>query len=109
MNDARQRWIGVDFDGTLANFECAWPEDYRCTGTPIPAMVERVKQWIKAGEDVRIFTARMDCYHPSRRLLESEVREPIERWCLENLGVILPITNVKDHYCKALYLSLIHI
>ena len=103
MNDARQRWIGVDFDGTLATFECAWPEDYRCTGTPIPLMVERVKQWLTAGEDVRIFTARMDCYHPSRTLTESEVRAPIEAWCLQHLGRVLPITNRKDYLMKVLY------
>lgn len=27
-------------------------------GDPIPAMLERVKQWIAEGRDVRIFTAR---------------------------------------------------
>ncbi len=104
MKDTRQRWIGVDFDGTLASFDCDWPADFRCTGTPIPAMVERVKQWLAEGEDVRIFTARMDGYHPIHGpLTKEEVCAPIEAWCLEHLGRVLPITNRKDYLMKVLY------
>jgi hypothetical protein len=100
----KQRWIAVDFDGTLATFGCNWPEDYRATGDPIPAMVNRVKQWIADGEDVRIFTARLDCYHPKFTwLTPNDVKEPIEFWCFRHLGKVLPITNVKDYFCKALY------
>ena len=60
----KTKWIAVDFDGTLAKWGCPWPEDYKATGDPIPMMVERVKKWLVEGEDVRIFTARMDGYHP---------------------------------------------
>ncbi len=100
----KRRWIGVDFDGTLATFGCNWSEDYRATGQPIPAMVERVKQWIADGEDVRIFTARMDCYHPLFKDLTVEcVKRPIIAWCLAHIGCELPVTNVKDYFCKAIY------
>ena len=103
MSTARE-WIGVDLDGTLADYYCNWPEDFRAIGDPIPAMVERVKAWLAAGEDVRIFTARLDCYHPLNfNLMEWEVKKPIEQWCLKHLGVVLPITNRKDHWCKAIY------
>ena len=34
-----RRWIGVDFDGTLAIWGCAWVEDYHATGAPIPRTV----------------------------------------------------------------------
>ena len=99
-----RRWIAVDFDGTLATFGCNWPEDYRATGQPIPTMVERVKQWIADGEDVRIFTARMDCYHPLYGQLDPEqVLTPLREWMIKHIGVMLPVTNVKDYWCKALY------
>jgi len=97
-------WIAVDFDGTLATFGCNWQQDYRATGNPIPAMVERVRQWLADGEDVRIFTARMDCYHPKYGALDPvEVMAPIQDWCLKHLGRLLPITNTKDYFCKAIY------
>lgn len=100
----KKRWIAVDFDGTLATFGCNWPNDYRATGEPIPAMVERVRAWIAEGEDVRIFTARMDCYHPKfPNLTPKAVRRPIQVWCIKHLGKLLPVTNKKDYWCKALY------
>lgn len=100
-----QRWIAVDFDGTLAHFECDWQLNPYATGEPIPSMVERVRQWLAEGEDVRIFTARMDCYHPHTLgpLSVQQVKAPIERWCKKHLGQVLPITNVKDYFCKVLY------
>lgn len=102
--EEKRRWIAVDFDGTLATFGCNWREDYRATGQPIKPMVDLVKRWIAEGEDVRIFTARMDCYHPKLIHVPAYlVRKPIEDWCLKHLGVVLPITNRKDYWCKALY------
>jgi len=97
------KYIAVDFDGTLAEHGCNWPEDYCATGAPIPRMVERVKIWLAAGIDVRIFTARMDCYHPTTVLKEDMVKAPIEAWCKSHLGVVLPITNQKTHHCIAIY------
>lgn len=100
-----RRWIGVDFDGTLATWDCPWPDDYRSVGVPVPAMVALVKKWIAEGEDVRIFTARMDRYHPKvlGLLTVGDVKGPIQRWCLRHLGRVLPITNKKDYWCKAIY------
>ena len=49
-------WIGVDLDGTLAKYG-SWNGGQ--IGDPIPLMVERVKQWIAEGVEVRIFTARV--------------------------------------------------
>jgi hypothetical protein len=100
-----RRWIGVDFDGTLATFDKGgWPRDYRHVGKPVPAMVKRVIKWLDQGEDVRIFTARMDCYHPnSGRIPAHLVRRPIEAWCRKHLGRVLPITNRKDYWCKRIY------
>jgi hypothetical protein len=51
-------WIGVDLNGTLAEYH-GWVNECHI-GKPIPAMVERVRQWLDCGVDVRIFTARVD-------------------------------------------------
>lgn len=78
-------WIGVDLDGTLAEYG-GWkgPDNI---GDPVPKMLARVKKWLSEGKDVRIFTAR--AYIP-------EQVPPVEVWCLKWLGVKLPVTNVKD-------------
>lgn len=82
-------WIGVDLDGTLAHYERdSFSEDR--VGKPITAMVDKVKTWLAEGREVRIFTARK----PS---------PAIRRWSKENLGRVLPITNVKDWEMIALY------
>lgn len=78
-------WIGVDLDGTLAHYD-GWKGADEI-GDPIPAMLDRVKAWLEAGVEVRIFTARA-CI--------AEQVPPIEAW-LERHGIAgLAITNVKD-------------
>ena len=47
-------WIGVDLDGTLAEFI----GDMSIIGEPVMPMLNRVKSWIASGREVRIFTAR---------------------------------------------------
>lgn len=78
-------WIGVDLDGTLAEYN-GWkgPEHI---GKPIPAMMERVKQWIADGVIVKIFTARASI---------TEQILPVENWLRKNGLGHLEITNVKD-------------
>ena len=78
-------WIGVDLDGTLALYDGFKGSNH--IGEPIPKMIERVKQWRASGLTVKIFTARAD---------DPKSIPYIEKWCLEHLGEILPITNVKD-------------
>lgn len=84
-------WIGVDLDGTLAFYD-KWQGPMHIGG-PIKPMVDRVKKWLDAGRDVRIFTARV-C--GSDNLGVEAVRFAIRYWCYTNLGEELPITNVKD-------------
>lgn len=79
-------WIGVDLDGTLAHYDGWKGEDH--IGEPIPLMIDRVKAWLDAGHDVRIFTARV---------ADSETAEHyIKEWCFTHLGKILPVTCKKD-------------
>ena len=63
-------------------------------------MVKRVRQWLKEGRDVRIFTAR--AYPDGVRNMD-EVLGAIAEWCQEHLGRILPITCAKDPNCITIY------
>jgi hypothetical protein len=78
-------WIGVDLDGTLAKYG-GWkgPDSI---GEPVPAMLERVRGWLAAGKEVKVFTARA-CI--------PEQLPPVRAW-LDRLGLQeVGITNVKD-------------
>lgn len=89
-------WIGVDLDGTLAEWH-GWAVSGGKIGAPIPAMVDRMKNWLSDGIEVRIFTARAAA-HGTHKLpgdLEAQ-RLAIEVWCFEHIGRTLTITNVKD-------------
>jgi len=120
-------WIGVDLDGTLAQWGTKDPVttyvhyDVLTIGAPIPKMVERVKAMIAEGKDVRIFTARLGpC--TAEEALEALARLPgyepsqtpcldwanyqttlIETWCQAHLGKWLPITAVKDFHMYELW------
>lgn len=97
-------WIGVDLDGTLARYDGWVSVDH--IGEPIVPMVERVRRWLAAGHDVRIFTARVDggevalaMGNPAGEAYKNveRIRGLIEDWCELHIGVRLPITNKKDY------------
>ena len=85
---AHDKWIGVDLDGTLAHYEGYKGDEH--VGKPIRAMVDRVNEWLADGKQVKIFTARAP--HPA-----------IRKFCMENFGKVLPITNKKDPGMIALW------
>lgn len=85
-------WIGVDLDGTLAEYH-GWNGGK--IGKPIPMMQRRVLDWLNAGKDVRIFTARVSGGGKNGEHLD-EIFKQIQEWCKEHLGRVIPITNVKD-------------
>lgn len=112
-------WIGVDLDGTLAEYH-GWTDGE--IGKPIPTMVARVKRWLADGKDVRIFTARISPFGRPRcttaqcdgrvhleggwgeRLVEcpatkrvmDEQKDLILTWCVAHIGQELPMTFAKD-------------
>lgn len=104
MSD-QKGWIGVDLDGTLAEYE-GW-QGVEHIGAPIPAMVERVKQWVSEGLDVRIFTARaFRMLYPigtPEREESVHVIRCIQGWLLNNGMPALKVTCFKDFTMEQLW------
>ena len=97
---SKSGWIGVDLDGTLAEYH-GWGDG--SIGKPIPAMVERVKRWIAEGNTVKIMTARCwpfgtNASAETHRVLDSSAQiDAITAWLIEHIGQPLEITCVKDY------------
>lgn len=98
MSANQQGWIGVDLDGTLAEYD-GW-QGVEHIGKPIPRMLERVRLWLNEGRDVRIFTAR--AYRmlypvgtPERAESELVIRH-VHKWLQEQGLPHLPVTCFKD-------------
>lgn len=81
-------WVGVDLDGTLAEYDCWRGVDH--IGRPVERMRSRVLAWLAQGVEVRIFTARAFGDDPA-------AIQPVKVWCLQYLGVELPVTCTKDY------------
>jgi hypothetical protein len=93
IHDAGPGWIGVDLDGTLAEYH-GW--DNGKIGAPIPAMVVRVKAWLSAGREVRIVTARVAAGAGRTYPQIAYEHNRIMDWCQEHIGRGMPITASKD-------------
>ena len=87
-------WIGVDLDGTLAEYH-GWSEKI---GEPVPAMVQKVKRWVREGKEVRIFTAR-GATGDNRHEQLMQVYE----WIEDHLDESIEVTHQKDSEMKLLY------
>ena len=103
MSDKRG-WIGVDLDGTLAEYN-GWINEAHI-GKPVPLMAERVKQWLSEGRDVRIFTARADGGTVAIEMGDNageafrdvaRIIGIIQDWTEKHFGVRLQVTNRKDY------------
>lgn len=101
---SKNGWIAVDLDGTLAQYN-GWVSESHI-GDPVPAMADRVRQWLAEGHDVRIFTARVDggevaiaMGNPAGEAFRdvTAIRAVIQDWTEQHFGVRLPVTNAKDY------------
>jgi hypothetical protein len=90
-------WIGVDLDGTLAEYH-GWTSMTHI-GKPIMPMVDRVKKWLSEFREVRILTARVS----GDPITAGQARKAIREWCQEHLGQELKVTCVKDMGMLVLY------
>jgi len=92
-------WIGFDLDGTLAFYD-GW-QGVTHIGAPIMPMVDLVRSYLgESCYDVKIFTARVAIEDPNEL---QEVTTAIQNWCIEHIGIALPITNRKDFAMVRLY------
>lgn len=86
----------VDLDATLAQYT-DW-EGAEKIGSPVEEMVKKVKGWRARGEEVFIFTARVnpgdDTFEEGMEATLSYLS--IAAWCKQHLGEILPITHEKS-------------
>ena len=78
-------WIGVDLDGTLAEYSEWMGRDH--IGDPIPLMMARVRAWRETGFEVRIFTARAS---------DPKAVPPVREWLKKHGLGDMKITNEKD-------------
>lgn len=96
---ARNGWIGVDLDGTLAEHV----RDMETIGKPVESMLARVKQWLTDGKRVRIFSARF-CFPDSQ--WDQKQKKLLSSWCMEH-GLPSSLANsataTKDPQCIAIY------
>jgi len=85
-------WIGVDLDGTLAEY-LGWGDGK--IGKPIPRMMARVKEWLANGNTVKIITARAGPQpdETERIRMIGEIHEWLEKHGLPRLEV----TATKDY------------
>lgn len=92
-------WIGFDLDGTIAYHGGGQGPEH--IGLPIPPMIAIMRLHLAQGWEVRIMTARVgpqgDPDAPAR------ARAAIERWCLEVVGQVLPVTHEKDYRMVRMY------
>jgi hypothetical protein len=93
-----KKWIGVDLDGTLAEYDEFEGPDV--IGKPIPEMLERVKGWLDEGKEVRIMTARVSPDTPDHDIARKAIRAYLD----EHLpGYDVPVTHEKDFLMEELW------
>jgi hypothetical protein len=110
----RKGWIGVDLDGTLFHYE-KWV-GWNVFGEPIAPMVERVRAWLAAKQEVRIVTARVGvplfvsttgelsfsgnlahtCRVTGTLFSDTMMVRAIQSHCLRHIGWSLPVQCHKD-------------
>lgn len=91
-------WVGFDLDGTLAKYE-TW--NGGVIGEPVPAMVEKVREFTLKGVECRIVTARVS--HMATPLERHRQTTAIVAWCHKHLGFELAVVCEKDFGMWALY------
>lgn len=84
-NTATIGWIAIDLDGTLASYDPRHGVEQ--VGRAIPGMIDRVKQWLQAGYEVRVFTARA---------ADETLIPPVQEWLIANSLPALAVTNCRD-------------
>ena len=95
MPTIKQTWIACDLDGVLAShyWNDQVEQDDLKIGSPIWPMVERVREYLAEGWEVRIFTSRGAWATTLERLA---IHHAIDEWCMAVFGQTFKITASKD-------------
>jgi hypothetical protein len=93
-----KEWIGVDLDGTLAYYDGWKGADH--IGMPIRKMIERVRNWLAEGKNIRIVTARVS---PVNGQEAHVAYRAIVNWLRVHIGQELPVTHEKDHMISEIW------
>ena len=96
--DEDESWIGVDLDGTLAEYS-DWSNEI---GIPIPKMISRVKRWISEDKNVRVLTARGSIKGKGEAAKYVQLCK-IYDWIKEHVGEPIEVTDRKDPAMIRLY------
>lgn len=88
-------WIGVDLDGTLAQYG-GWVDELHI-GEPVPAMAFRVRNWLADGRTVKIFTARVSGNQGKAVEGVDVIRKAIQDWTEKHFSVRLEVVCEKDY------------
>lgn len=86
-NTTTTGWIAVDLDGTLASYDPR--HGIEQVGKALPDMISRVKQWLQAHYEVRVFTARA---------ADETLIAPVQEWLGANGLPALAVTNQRDRH-----------
>ncbi len=86
-------WIGVDLDGTLAQYD-GW-KGIEHIGEPVPLMLGFIKDLIAKGNIVKIFTARFNEGPTAIKYIQD--------WCVKHGLPPLEVTARKDFGMITLY------
>lgn len=94
-----QGYVAFDLDGTLA-YHGDWKGPLHI-GEPIQPMVNRLKEYLSKGIEVRIMTARVGGNQSMEDKMAAEFA--IVDWCVKHIGVKLKVTCSKDYQMLYLY------
>lgn len=101
-------WIGVDLDGTLAQYDHYRGSDH--IGAPVVPMLKKVLWHLEQGHELKIFTARVSpaaitANAKTDEEAEDQLRKVVTAivdWCIQFIGRPIAITHSKDYrmmYC----------
>jgi hypothetical protein len=91
-------WYGFDLDGTIAFYD-GWKGPTHI-GAPVKPMCDLIRLYLERGDRVKIFTARVTIREDGEH---ETARKAIEQWTVDQFGVALEVTNVKDYGLIKLY------
>lgn len=103
LKSQKKKWIGFDFDGTIAH-TVDGKFNPKSIGSPVPKMIDLLKQNIHEGKEVKIFSARVSTNGTIRSIYNALLsRYYINKWSKKYIGRKIDIVCQKDFLMVKLY------